>query len=645
MGYDFREGGSLMMDLQENQPLEKMTDAANTPPKRMKLRFLFIPLLIVLLLAVVIAGLFIPVYKSAKDLVGTSQKLTASVKAQDLPSLEAQIPAEKASLAKLKDSLKLVSWLQFAPIAGQYISDANHGVTAAEALLDAGDLSVKAIAPYADIIGLTGNKKATTGQEKAQDRIAFIVSTVDKIAPQMDAIGQKLLIAQKELDQINPGRYPEEFQGKPLRSSLEKGISAVDEATLILSNAKPVLEVAPWLLGNDKKRTYLVLFQNDAELRPTGGFWTGYALISVEKGKLTPIFSGDIYDLDARYAGGLRAPKPLIDFIADPYKKEQLAGKAPQWRLRDMNLSPDFRASVETFLPQYLKAGGPKVDGVIGIDSKVLVGLLKVLGPVGVPGFGNFSAENDPRCNCPQVIYQLESIIGVVTPYMRENRKGVIGPLMHSVLANAIGSPKDKLPALFQSGFNNVLNKDVLFYFPDATVQKAVESFNLAGRVRESTGDYLFVVDSNMAGAKTNLYVQDEVTDVVELKSGSAVHNLTVSYKNTQKDDQWLNGLYRDWFRIYVPKGSKLTANSGSELPVTTSEDLGKTVFSGFFTLRPLGITKLTFSYEAPITSFNPYIYLIQKQGGTVGYKYSVTVKGRKTDFILLQDKELRYSN
>ena len=71
-----------------------------------------------------------------------------------------------------------------------------------------------------------------------------------------------------------------------------------------------------------------------------------------------------------------------------------------------MNLSPDFQVSMNTFLENYGKVEDKKkIDAVIAIDTKVLVDLLKVLGPIGVAEWGNFSAENDPRCDCPQVFY------------------------------------------------------------------------------------------------------------------------------------------------------------------------------------------------------------------------------------------------
>ena len=78
---------------------------------------------------------------------------------------------------------------------------------------------------------------------------------------------------------------------------------------------------------------------------------------------------------------------------------------------------------------------------------------------------------------------------------------------------------------------------------------------------------------------------------------------------------------------------------------MTTYEDLGKTVFDGFVTVRPQGIGKLTFSYKLPfkVASNSMLPVLIQKQPGTYGYAYTLTVNGRtKEKFDLKTDKEFK---
>ena len=118
----------------------------------------------------------------------------------------------------------------------------------------------------------------------------------------------------------------------------------------------------------------------------------------------------------------------------------------------------------------------------------------------------------------------------VYKPPHADNRKAFLGPLMNTLVANAMGQPKDKLSSLFQVGWDSLTQKHVLFWMKDAQVQKAVESFNVAGRIQDTTGDFLAINDTNFAGAKSNLYVQENVTLNVEQSKTGRNHSLTLKY-------------------------------------------------------------------------------------------------------------------
>ena len=151
-----------------------------------------------------------------------------------------------------------------------------------------------------------------------------------------------------------------------------------------------------------------------------------------------------------------------------------------------MNISPDFPTAIDTMLPYFQKVNSDKFDAVIGIDTQVLVDFVKVLGRVGVPGWGNFTPDPDKRCGgCPQIIYQLEYIAGQPRNYIDTQRKGFLGPLMHSLLSNAMGSPKEKIGPLAESMLNDINNKHLLFYFLDKNVQAAAIQANIAGAITQ----------------------------------------------------------------------------------------------------------------------------------------------------------------
>ncbi|MBL7036957.1 hypothetical protein ISR94_03965, partial [Candidatus Microgenomates bacterium] len=263
----------------------------------------------------------------------------------------------------------------------------------------------------------------------------------------------------------------------------------------------------------------------------------------------------------------------------------------------------------------------------------------------------------EPKCNCPQVIYELESFADVegpiiwdpltgeiiLTPPNHDNRKKIIGPLMNSILANAMAQPKEKLPGLFNAVFTSLIEKHVLFYLYDEKAQTAVSDFGIGGKIKDYQGDYLHINDSNLGGRKSNLYVTQEVEQEIEVaKDGQIIKTVTITYKNPEKYDGWLNSVLPNWVRIYVPQGSTLIDAEGLEKQYDSVEELGKTAFSGYFQLRPEGVSKVTFKYSLPFKMNGDYKMLIQKQPGTDKPLYIIRTNKFEDEFFLNTDREVR---
>jgi len=379
---------------------------------------------------------------------------------------------------------------------------------------------------------------------------------------------------------------------------------------------------------------------------------TAYSIAKVENGKFEPVTSNDIYNLDGRYQPTIAAPDPIIDYLKGPYVLQK------NLRLRDINWSPDFSVAMETFVAEIGKVGVTEIDGIIAVDTQLLVNLLDVLGPIGVPGFGNYSTNNEPQCDCPQVIFELESFADIEGPIIwdpitgeiilrppnSDNRKEIIGPLMNSILANTLGQTKDKIPDLFRAAFKSLAEKHIMFYMLDDKSQSAVEMFGVAGTIDEFEGDYLHINDANLGGRKSNLYVTQEVSQDIQISSdGTVTKTVTLTYNNPKEHDGWLNSVLPNWVRIYVPLGSELVDISGLEDKPEPYEDLGKTVFSGYFELRPLGLSKVVVTYTLPFKVDDEYKLLIQKQPGTDKPLYTISSGKFQDEFFLLVDKEIKF--
>lgn len=243
---------------------------------------------------------------------------------------------------------------------------------------------------------------------------------------------------------------------------------------------------------------------------------------------------------------------------------------------------------------------------------------------------------------------------------------------MQTMLKMALGtSPSKYWGQLFQMAIDQINEKHILAYFDDPESQKAVEAFNMAGRImtkdatapilkyKEGEGwDYLHVNHANMAGQKSNMFVTEKFTKEVTTNSdGTITTKLTVDYKNPfpgsdcnlERGGLCLNAPLRNWVRVYVPQGSKLVDSKGTQSPktgaaegMTTYESLNKTVFEGFLIVNPQGIAKLEVHYTSPVKVTDKYNVLIQKQGGTQDQEFTVKFNNKvQKKFMLNTDTEL----
>lgn len=640
----------VYMDVSEN-PKPVLDNDPNTKKRLLKNKKLSRVVLVLVILGL-INGIFLLNFAlRIKSVMKEAKAAKASVASKDFGKLKESLTGISVSVVKLEKSYRLVSWMKAVPFVGKYVADSGHFIRAGKIGLEVGEMLIPIIEPYSDLIGFSGGEKAGDGQKTAADRIDFIVKTIPQVLPKMGDIETKLDYIEKELSYVEPLRYPVTFRGKAVRGSMEIGLTLLKRSTSLVRNGKPLIEKMPYLLGLDSPRTYLVLFQNDKELRPTGGFVTAYSIMRVDKAKFEPVESDDIYNLDSKYKPLVPAPDPIVKYIRGPYVLNK------NWRLRDMNWSPDFAESMKLFTEEIKSVGIKDIDGVIAVDTKLLENLLAVLGPIGVPGFGNFSNEIVSQCNCPQVIYELESFADVEGPVVwdpagtgkiiyappnMDNRKKIIGPLMNSIMANVFAQPKSKLPLLVEAIYKSVLEKHVLLYVFDEGIQKAGSGFGVAGAVADYGGDYFMVVDSNLGGRKSNLYVTQEINqEIVSGKGGAIEKVVSITYKNPEKQDGWLNSVLPDWVRVYVPKGSELISFEGVEDKVDPYEHLGKTVFAGYFELRPQGVVKITLKYRLPYKADKKLNLLIQKQPGIDGPLYTVKAGKKTEEFYLKEDKEL----
>lgn len=576
---------------------------------------------------------------SAKRAISKSQQAVGAIKLQDLDATRAYLKDSKKQFEITKKALLVLTPVRIIPFFGWYVSDAQRGIDVAIHGLSAAQTLTEAIAPYADVLGLKGEGTFLGGT--AQERLAKGIETLSKVSPQLDSVGKDLEKAKKEVNKIASWRYPNFLPGKP-GQKLTGAKNTINDLESLVVDAKPLIEVLPEIMGQNEEKKYLILFQNDKEIRPTGGFITAYAIFRVNNGFVESEGSSDIYQLDSTLVKKIPAPEPIVKYLP----------KVSTFNLRDSNLSPDFLVSMKQFEELYENTTDKKeVDGIIALDTQFVVDMINVLGPI--EAFGTkYTTEEVEECACPQIIYELEIFADQPVAFEKGDRKGIIGVLMQQMMAQTFDSPKSTWPKIIGQIIISLQHKNILLYFKTPASQKAVERINYAGRLYDYDGDYIHINETNFAGAKSNLYIEEKVTQVVKkTKDDKITKKVTIDYKYPRRADNCnlerafglcLAGIYRDWIRVYVPQGSELISSSGTEVEITTSEELGKIIFEGFFTIRPEGTAKVELEYTVPIKTNGEYKLLIQKQPGTPNHTYEIDAFGKKQKgFPLGTDKEL----
>lgn len=352
------------------------------------------------------------------------------------------------------------------------------------------------------------------------------------------------------------------------------------------------------------EKTYLVLFQNNMELRPGGGFIGSFGVIKVKDGSVLDLQVHDVVNTDFKVPHSVPAPYPMEETLG-----------VRTWSFRDSNFSPHFPENVENALQFYKIFGGTEeFDGVIGITTHVLESMLTITGPVSVPGYpGSYDAENG--------VYNLErqvEIDFVNQGIERKERKGMMRDLAVIIADKVKALPLSQKYELFKIILEDLHSKDIQVQFLDPELQATVERSGWAGKMDDSwQKDYFQVVDSNMNSFKSDHFIHRSYLYELDTTVTPAKARLTVTYNHTAKEKDWIVKDYQTYMRVYLPKKAFVTSVSEHVDEPRYGEFLGKK-WLGTLQQIPLGTTKsVSIEYTLPTNLIGEeYDLLVERQAG-----------------------------
>lgn len=383
---------------------------------------------------------------------------------------------------------------------------------------------------------------------------------------------------------------------------------------------RDVVEHIPLLLGYSAPKTYLILFQNNTEMRPGGGFIGSYATVRLDKGKMEILAFEGTESIDAR------APK---NWKIEPPKEMSEQLKVDRWYFRDSNWDPDFGISAKRALAFYAAEGGvaaDDIDMVVAITPTVLESLMKRVGTVTVDGI-TFTPEDVTEKLEYEVEYGYEK-----RGISFAQRKQIMLPFFHTLMDKLtidLFTHPDQYLALARM---LIEEKHIVAYSTDPGVAPLIKQFSAEGIVAQTTGDYLLWVDANLAALKTDHAMDRHMSYTVQKNAdGIWQGRVSMTYTHTGQFD-WRTSRYRSFARVYVPQGSVLRevrekgpqGNRDVAIPldqITQGQAYGKQWFGYFTVIEPGDTESVDVIYDLPETvvsllNSTSYQLLVQKQVG-----------------------------
>ena len=384
-----------------------------------------------------------------------------------------------------------------------------------------------------------------------------------------------------------------------------------------LQSSKIFLESFIGWLKDKQPHHLVVIFQNPSEMRPAGGFIGSFAQLTLHQASMTNLEVNDIYDIDGQLKKKIIPPKALQTIT-------------PNWGARDANWFFDFPTSAKKIIElleisQTYQDKGTKFDGVVAINVHVINDILKIIGPIELKEYemtldhNNFLSEIQLNVETNKN----KNVLKTATPIVFEK----LGKL----------EEKEKM-ALVEIVKDRIEKKDIMIYLDDLIMENFIQNMGVGGEVtrlpEDFFGEYLAVVNANIAGGKSDAFINQKINLESKInEKGEVLNNLTItrSHNGQNEKDSWYRKTNQNYIQILTPLGSKLLSITGDSkkkirprvnykrgyrtdpdlAAIENGEQFGKQVFDTWFNV-PAGKTK---SLEVRYKNKNRFYIEKQKSG------------------------------
>jgi len=423
------------------------------------------------------------------------------------------------------------------------------------------------------------------------------------------------------------------FQAKT-RSSADTGVYSAkqilqlvdfDKLKTLSQEGSVLASGLPLIFGQNVGKNYLILFENNMELRPTGGFIGSYGVANFGGGKLNGLNINDIYSADGQLKGHIEPPAPIKNYLGEA-----------NWFFRDSNWSPDFPTSAERAEWFLNKEMDQQVDGVIAVDLEPIKNILNYTGPIFLPDYNlTITSEN---------LYEKTQEEAQANTFAGSRQKASFLTALSRTLITEVSkmNSKDRILVL-KAIYENLVERHIQVYLHDQNLADAMDKLGWDGKIQTYScgescySDFFGDVEANVGVNKSNYFIKRKIDFNVTVDSQKITRNLTISLANAANPSLGPSGVYKSYVRIMVPSDSNLigikrvTGQTETNLLPEITQEKGHQEVGVYIEVNPGSLENLVFEWQNDLSAnvaINSYGLFVRKQAGVGADPVSIEFTG-----------------
>lgn len=525
------------------------------------------------------------VAQQAQDVVTEADEFQSALMSGDSGSLQSSAASIASTTSSMWQETESPVWnaVEILPVVGEDVSRVRTLASVAQ------DLSSNALTPLASsMAGISMGTLFANGQINVSE-LSQLCSAIEQVQPAISDAAERVdSLGTANLAQVN----------EPLQKVRDE-LDGLNSAAEGLSKVAPSL---PSMLGANGTRNYLVVAQNNAEIRPTGGFPGSRMLLTIQNGTIS------LTDFQPIGQWFNNSSIPVTD--EEGYVAGDLMATAIRKTPGDVNAVPSFPRAAQLMEWCWVNQGNPQVDGVIAADPVFLQSLLKLTGGITASDGTVVDGTNAAQILMNQVYYlpvdEQDPFFNNVASLAVHKLMDSLGSLSLTDLASTVG--------------DGIADGRVLLYMNNADEESSITTLGADGEVSHDstnpvTGVYLF--DNTWSKIDWYLDFKTSVGQPQLNQDGSKSYPVTVTLHNTTTNElmeqlpAYITGgapadthAMRTSFILMAPAGGSITNVSvdADELPTLQEASLyGNDVWAGIVYIYPANTA--TFTYTVTTSS------------------------------------------